>query len=241
MHLSFINFSMYLTPCGDSYPKLPDMLTVHLATCLSYIKKKKRKSLLQSTDVLSNTLLLLILWPHIVCMHANVCLCKCRYRLPGSTGSPDVKWHVNRPAPLVTGWGRKKQTNKNRHTLYKKLRHHHRSRWLFIHPPSSIYCYNIPKLLFFYHVPLFFYLKMSNLENLSGETLRHECSRMTSWAQERLACHIEWEEMPSWLFLQSSLSGSGQFTCLSVRFPYHYTFLNCLAWPISSNANVVFY
>lgn len=178
------------------------------------------------------------------CMQMSVCA-NAGIGFQAAQGSPDVKWHVNRPAPLVTGWGRKKQTNKNRHTLYKKLRHNYiieaDGSSSTPHPPFivilSLNCY------FFNHVSLFFHFKMSYLENLSRETLRYECSRMTSWAQERLACHIEWEKMPSWLFLQSSLSGSGQFTCLSVcllPLPLSILILPCLTHCKQCQCSILF-
>lgn len=152
-------------------------------------------------------------------------VCKCRYRLPGGAGSPDVKWHVERLSLWTLAERGKEKPNKNRHSLYKKLQHnctraadgvsspHHP-----LHPPPSAPLhYNITPS-FFNHASLF-YLKT---------TAAHIHEAAEAW----LACLMRWERISSsGCLLQSSLSTSAQFTWLPVCSAHHYTPLCWVASP----------
>lgn len=104
------------------------------------------------------------------------------------------------------------------------------SRWHVAAPAP--FNYNIIQS-FFNHASLF--IKKRYSENRSTDTLMWESSPVTCWAWERLACLIEWEGISSSDYLlQSSLSGSGQFTCLPVCLAYHYV---SLCWPHLTHFN----
>lgn len=125
-------------------------LAVHLVPWLSYIQILcisfsfspfcPPVSFQGSSLVISSCEFIIFLFfysrPEIVCV--RVCVCKCRYRLPGSTGRPDVKWHVERPSLWTLAEGGKRNQIKTDIAFIKSYNTTASEQQMACHRPSPL-------------------------------------------------------------------------------------------------------